>query len=63
MCITTIQDDFRAPDVGRDGLDRKLDDFSDAHRSSQMDHTIDLADGVLHHRVVQNGIDDQVECR
>ena len=26
-----------------------------------MDDTIDLADRVLHHRVVQNGIDDQVE--
>ena len=63
MLVTTIQQDLRPPDVGRDGLDRGLDDLPDAHRGGQMDDTIDLADRVLHHRPVQDGIDDQVERR
>jgi hypothetical protein len=63
LLVTTIQHDFRAPDVGRDVLYRRLDDLPDAHRSGQMDDSIDLADHVLHHRSVQNGIDDQVGRR
>ena len=59
--VTTIQDDLRAPDVGRDGFDGMVDDLPNPHRSGQMYDTIDLTDRVLHHRVVQNGIDDQME--
>ena len=45
VLVTTVQDDLRPPDVGRDGLDRGLDDLSDSHRGGQMHDTIDLADG------------------
>ena len=61
LLVRVLQDDFRAVDVGLDGVHRLLDDQLDPHRRGEMEDDVAAIDELGEQRLVVDRIDEVLE--
>jgi hypothetical protein len=56
-----VQHDLGSFEIRDDGVHRLLDDQPRADRGREVEHRVDLVDELVHHRAMQDAVDDEME--